>query len=509
MSCRLQSNDPGCILNTFLIQVYFVFSAPGKPKFLEHLINRVVSRKVGKQGANGLITASSESADLPEEPLSPDSEKCLLHAEAIVEELLACSARPPSGDSSDSGKGSLLESTSDFSPTTGHRKSWSTPASPTFQGIVKERLKSFQALHEASDTASVCSNPGAEPCSQKVYKNEEFEQELKEINKSIKKFYTAISNDESFNSAVMESGYVKALVAKINDKKLQPEETENGTEETDNGDSIDEVAEKCKLRIGDEDAGWNEWEQEVNDGLQNGDAHDEEIKPASRSSSRNSVNGVGHQSMTNTPTPSARTSSSSSISVPSRTNSVNNSRTNSTSESSESHVSRALRRFNQERNKSIPQSRLSAFSTNTPFSYSHIKSPPKLRNLRLNNGDSNSLNNKSSSNTNGATFAPNAKNRNCLSCDIENSSDQSAGQTGSIIDKRGCVSQSFDFGLLPLNPADLFDEHWSKCDLTFDDFDLDDTSKPKVRQHSMQCILVPYKSINYSVVTVCKGDVFS
>ena len=441
----------------------------------------MVSRKVAKHCSNGLICSSEVQADLPEEPLSPDSESCLKHAEQIVEELLACSARPPSGDSSDSGKGSLLESTSDFSPTTGQRKSWSTPASPTFQGIVKQRLKNFQALNEtASDTESVVSNPCVEITSPKVYKNEEFELEIKEINKSIKTFYTAMSNDENFNSAIMEGGYVKALVAKINHNKLKPaEKCEESVEEADQNDNIEDLNDIVKLTLGEEDSGWDQWEQEVG-GEENGRSVDEEdVK--STSDCRSSINGVSLRSKNNTPVPYVRSSSGSSVvSLPSRTNSVNSSRTNSTSESSESHVSRALRRFNTERSRSLPKSRLSSFSTNTPFSYSHIKSPPKLCHLKHINGDSKTLHTNGSCITHGASFSPHAKNRKCVSCDMENS-DQSAGQTGSHSDKRGCVSQSLDFGLLPLNPADLFDENWAKCDLSFEDFDLEEASKQKVR----------------------------
>ncbi|WAR26389.1 FGD4-like protein [Mya arenaria] len=163
--------------------------APGKPKFLEHLLSRVVSRKAGKsRDGNGLVTDAEESIELPAEPLSPDSEKCLQHAEAIVEELLACAARPPSGDSSDSGKGSLFESTSDFSPT----------------------------------------------------------------------------EDESFNSAIMESGYVKALVAKINHHKLPEEDHEEQTEDTtEDVDVNGEIIVPVEFLIGKEDSGWSEWEEEV------------------------------------------------------------------------------------------------------------------------------------------------------------------------------------------------------------------------------------------------------
>ncbi|XP_052780076.1 FYVE, RhoGEF and PH domain-containing protein 4-like isoform X2 [Mya arenaria] len=293
--------------------------SPGKPKFLEHLLSRVVSRKAGKsRDGNGLVTDAEESIELPAEPLSPDSEKCLQHAEAIVEELLACAARPPSGDSSDSGKGSLFESTSDFSPTGTKRKAWSTPASPTFQGIVKERLKNFQALTETSDTESVNSNSAVAgtPVSPKakIYKNEEYVEEIKEINKNIKAFYTSISEDESFNSAIMESGYVKALVAKINHHKLPEEDHEEQTEDTtEDVDVNGEIIVPVEFLIGKEDSGWSEWEEEVSP------SPDDEEGPGengiNRKPSVHNANDFDVRSKTSTPTLSARNSSCSSTST--------------------------------------------------------------------------------------------------------------------------------------------------------------------------------------------------
>ncbi|KAH3816374.1 hypothetical protein DPMN_117890 [Dreissena polymorpha] len=450
--------------------------APGRPKFLEHLLNRVVSRKIGRKGANGLIPDTEENPDQPEEPLSPDTETCLQHAEAIVEELLVSSVRPPSGDSSDSGKGSLLEQTSDFSPTGTKQKCWSTPASPTLQGIVKARLKSFQALRE-SDAESVDSQQdlSASASKGKTYKSEEFKLEIQEINKSIKAFYTSFSDDERFNSKVMESGYVKALVSKINENKIKQASNEKDSAQIENGaasvcgsDGIESAeTEEIKFQLGKEDSGWSEYDQEI------GDYYTAEEDNAGQDSIF-SANGVTQRSKEGSPTSSCMLLRNSSNSSSSRHSSSSLPNGNSVSESK---VSKALRRFNEERSKSIPQSRLSSVSHSSPsFSYtrSHIKIPPNVRNLRLHNGDS-KTNAKNSYNTSGAS--PSAKLRNCVSCDIENSVDQSKSQTESA-DKRGCVSQSFDYGL-PLNPEELFDESWSKCELSFDDFGLDDTSKPK------------------------------
>lgn len=461
------------------------FPAPGKPKFIEHLINRVVSKRVNRRTSNGLINTSEDSSDVQVEPLSPDSEKCLQQAEAIVEELLSCSARPVSGESTDSGKGSsLLESTSDFSPTS-KRKSLSTPASPTFHGIVKERLKSFQVLNESSDTESISSQSGPQSPLQKpkTFKNEEFDHELKEINKSIKEFYCSMSQDESFNSAVMESGYVKALVAKINENKLKPDAADQVKKHSDDepSENVDGLSDSLKLKLGNGDSGWDEFEKEIGEHVGSGEEDKNEILYQRESGS---VNSFDETSTVRTKTSSLRSSCSSVRSSSLR----GNSQISSVSDS-DSQVSKALKKFNQERNKSLPQSCLNSMSSSSFSFNTHIRSPPKLRSLNSNKlSDSKLRNTNEYRNTNGAFLSSCAKNRNCLSCDVESTVDQSAGQTGST-EKRGCVSQSFDYGLLPLNPADLFDENWSS-DLSFDDFDdlesLSDAHK-KVSERSVLC----------------------
>ncbi|XP_052213591.1 FYVE, RhoGEF and PH domain-containing protein 4-like isoform X3 [Dreissena polymorpha] len=312
-------------------------NAPGRPKFLEHLLNRVVSRKIGRKGANGLIPDTEENPDQPEEPLSPDTETCLQHAEAIVEELLVSSVRPPSGDSSDSGKGSLLEQTSDFSPTGTKQKCWSTPASPTLQGIVKARLKSFQALRE-SDAESVDSQQdlSASASKGKTYKSEEFKLEIQEINKSIKAFYTSFSDDERFNSKVMESGYVKALVSKINENKIKQASNEKDSAQIENGaasvcgsDGIESAeTEEIKFQLGKEDSGWSEYDQEI------GDYYTAEEDNAGQDSIF-SANGVTQRSKEGSPTSSCMLLRNSSNSSSSRHSSSSLPNGNSVSESKE------------------------------------------------------------------------------------------------------------------------------------------------------------------------------
>ncbi|KAL4226024.1 FYVE [Mactra antiquata] len=324
---------------------------PGKPKFIEHLINRVVSKKVNKREENDVLENTEETPDISEEPLSPDSEKCLQQAEALVEELLTCSVRPASSESEDSGKGSsLLESTSDFSPTS-KRKSWSTPASPTaLHGIVKERLRGFQALQETSDTESIHSSASASHSplqKQKSFKNEEYELELQEINQSIKQFYCSVSEDASFNSAVMESGYVKALVAKINDNKLKKdsESDKENNDEDGEGSECDDIVNGVIINGAEgndkDDPGWEEWEKEVG-----GTEEDPEVETSGSSESdkvsqRSSKTSVGSnvslRSKTSTPVASPRTSqcsarSSVSSSHENSVNSVNQSRPCSSSD---------------------------------------------------------------------------------------------------------------------------------------------------------------------------------
>ena len=449
----------------------FFLSAPGKPKFLEHLINRVVSRKAGKRIDNGLTQSLSDSHDLAEiqEPLSPDTEKCLEAAETLVEEILLTAKRPASGESSDSGKGSLLESTSDFSPTP-KQTSWSTPTSPTFHGIVKQRLRRFQTLQESSDTESThsLSTDPVLPI-QKTFAVEEYEAEIA----NVKKFYCALSQDESFNSSVMESGYVKTLVQRINTKRLVDNDNKETKTESEENDSNFLFEASLKSVSKDEDSGWDEWSKE-NDVFNDEETGKEEEIAESDQSQENTDIQTDTQDITISSDPRI---SSASSGKSSHSNSVNSSRANSVSDS-EGHVSKALKRFNQERNKVIPNaSRLTSTYLNHN---SCFKSPPSFRHPKLSDTRP-----PASRNPSGANTSLSAKNRNCMSCDVESSMNQS---NFTDCDKRGCVSQSFDFGFSPLNPEELFDQNWSKLEFKFDDFsddDLEGSSDKKVNLYRM------------------------
>jgi len=452
----------------------------------------VVSRRISNQESSSVETHAEESASCQQdEPLSPDTEKCLQHAEAIVEELFACAARPPSGESSDSGKGSLLEATSDFSPT--KSKSWSTPASPTFQGIVKQRLKSFQVLKEKSDpkVKSPRSGGASPTLTSRTYKSEERCQEIEEINRNIKAFYTSISEDEQFKSSVMETGYVKALVQKINENKLKKQEQERKQKAVDqNADISEELSIPVEFPMGKEDSGWGEWVEESKRETTEQPSDGEDRLEHSGEEEGFSKSGVNENVETKCRKDSERRSSGSDTTAPNESNQRESS-SSATSVSSvvsdgRSQVSKALQRFNQERHKAIPHSPLKPVSSSSPsFSYlhgnTHIRPNPKLRQLKSHNGDVRTNTSAKSNNKFGAhahvNVSPSAVNRNCLSCDVENALESNSEKS---VELRGCVSQSFDYGLLPLNPAELFDENWTQCELSFDDFDLDDTAPPKV-----------------------------
>ena len=47
---------------------------------------------------------------------------------------------------------------------------------------------------------------------------------------------------------------------------------------------------------------------------------------------------------------------------------------------------------------------------------------------------------------------------------------QSEKQNGCDGKTRACVTQSLDFGLTPFSAEELFEQHWSKSEISFDDF---------------------------------------
>ena len=132
-------------------------------------------------------------------------------------------------------------------------------------------------------------------------------------------------------------------------------------------------------------------------------------------------------------------------------------------------VSKALKRFNHERNKHI-SSRLtssSASSSYSSFQNNSVKSPPILRRPKSSDDTKANANNS----LNGAGARTLEKSR---SVELDRTSDTASSSP---------VSTSFDYGLMPLSPAELFDQHWSKSEFSFEDFSDDEginISKTKV-----------------------------
>ena len=461
----------------------YLLAAPSKPKFLEHLINRV-SKKVGRD-TNGLVDPLPlDTADesVTDEPLSPDSERCLEVVESLAEGLIACTQRPVSGESCDSGQGSsLLESASDFSPTS-KRKSWSTPASPTFQGIVKQRLKNFQALRETSlPPREVRKDSPRRPS----YKNN------RELEESAKKFHCSEKQDDKFTQAVMESGYVKALVSRLN--KSTSYDTDGNENIDDTRRVSDDVVNGVKVSLKEHE---DDWPDEFSGGDVKED-NDNDSEATSSPSKCHSVKDQLRKFETNSVKSKGSICSSSSWKKKSESDvsNVDSSKSTENSESdshkkelnkqektlngstggtsssehltatesttrtlseSETQVSRALKRFNHERHKHI-SSRLCSTSASSSYSSllnNYTKSPPFLRRPKSSDAAKSNANNV----LNGANAKYLEKSR---SVDLERSSDTASSSP---------VSCSFDFGLSPLSPEELFDQNWSKSEFTFDDF---------------------------------------
>ena len=474
----------------------FLLPAPSKPKFLENLISRV-SKKVS-QDTNGLINALPLDTDDQEdpgadEPLSPDSEQCLEVVESLADELIACTQRPVSGESCDSGQGSsLLESTCDFSPTS-KLKSWSTPTSPTFQGIVKQRLKNFQAIRETSlPPGDLEKSPARKTQSLCTGKRE-----LQETQLSARRFHCSLrKGDERFTHDVMESGYVKALVSRLN--KSTSFDKDNECE--DSRRASDDVVNGVKVNLKDENL--DDWPDEFDGDVQDDNENTvqsprrkshsvkDQLKKfetgsasSSISSSSNwrkksdgSVGANSDSSVTNVRRPShspkkdldkQQTNLTQSPGAVSSNESLTDSGSSKTKTFSElqTQVSKALKRFNHERNKHI-SSRLTSSSASSTYSPSFqnsnicVRSPPILRRPKSSD-DAKPNSNKSQSCSHGAHRTL-EKSR---SVELDRTSDTASSSP---------VSTSFDYGLMPLSPAELFDQHWSKSEFSFDDFSDDE-----------------------------------
>ena len=461
------------------ITITYFFSAPSKPKFIEQLLNRVSSKKAGVQDRNGLINPQPADASddfVVVDQLSSNSE-CLEAVESLAEELIACSQRPASGESCDSGQGSLLESTCDFSPTQ-HHQSWSTPTSPRFHGIVKQRLKSFQTLRENS------SNPENFDRKQKRAQSCKEGREINEAQRSLKKIHCSLVEDDKFTQAMMESGYVKALVSKLNKSPSFDKDDDDSGDESQRESG--EIVNGVKVKLNEESV--DDWPDEFSGDSINDSGETDAVAKKYRSpsvkdqllkfetdvvKSKLSVTNVSSKrkpdkpKLANKPSKSVLNGSSDShakdldnsgnfhgavgaVSSESLTNSEKSTRT-----LSESQVSRALKRFNHERHKHI-SSRLTSTASSSYSSLHNnlIKSPPILR--RPKSSDT------AMPNANNTLHGANAKYfEKSRSVEYDRSSDTASSSP---------VSCSFDFGLLPLSPEELFDQNWSKSEFTFDDF---------------------------------------
>ena len=113
-----------------------------------------------------------------------------------------------SSNSSDSGKGSILESTSDFIPTGG-----GDPDTVGISGIVQQRLKEFQKIQEATQPV---------PPSPDLYRSRTVVRSggklllFPSYSDRTRKHCCALARDEKFCNLVMKKGFVKAAVEQIN-----------------------------------------------------------------------------------------------------------------------------------------------------------------------------------------------------------------------------------------------------------------------------------------------------
>ncbi|XP_060081887.1 FYVE, RhoGEF and PH domain-containing protein 4-like [Ylistrum balloti] len=204
------------------------FTSPSKPKFLDRLFSNVsFSRKSGRKTKNGLVIHTRTSLEKGDDDEDDENEDdCLigrLHKKSDDPGGQRAVA-PSTSNSSDSGKGSILESTSDFSPT--GCANGSRPGSPNISGIVQKRLRDFQILNSAKETYSAPPSPG-------IYRSRTVVRSGGKIllfpsyTDKARKHCCAFSRDEKFSNLVMKKGFVKAVVEQINHNEPNGEKTSN------------------------------------------------------------------------------------------------------------------------------------------------------------------------------------------------------------------------------------------------------------------------------------------
>lgn len=211
----------------------FYFSAPSKPKFLDRLFSNVsFSRKSGRKSKNGLVIHTRTSLDKGDDDDEDDNEDDCLIGRLRVKSHDPGRQRavaPSTSNSSDSGKGSILESTSDFSPT-GCAYS-SKPGSPNISGIVQKRLRDFQILNNTISTYSAPASPGIYRSRTVVRSGGKFLL-FPSYSDKARKHCCAFSRDEKFCNLVMKKGFVKAVVEQINHNEPDGEKVSNSEKET-------------------------------------------------------------------------------------------------------------------------------------------------------------------------------------------------------------------------------------------------------------------------------------
>ncbi|XP_033745207.1 FYVE, RhoGEF and PH domain-containing protein 2-like isoform X2 [Pecten maximus] len=217
--------------------------APSKPKFLDRLFSNVsFSRKSGRKSKNGLVIHTRTSLEKGDDDEDDENEDdCLIGRLSRKSDASGGqrAVAPSTSNSSDSGKGSILESTSDFSPT--GCVHGSVPGSPNISGIVQKRLRDFQNLNSAKDSYSAPSSPG-------IYRSRTVVRSGGKIflfpsySDKARKHCCAFSRDEKFSNLVMKKGFVKAVVEQINHN--DPSGEKNSNLDKENTKSVRELKQR-------------------------------------------------------------------------------------------------------------------------------------------------------------------------------------------------------------------------------------------------------------------------
>lgn len=220
--------------------LFFSFSAPAKPKFLERLITGVGSKlskshnKINDVVAPGNIAEDSSSEAVKD--AQAEGTSCLCP-------LADINRRESSPDISDYEEIHLYEvPQSNVAPHAEWNSPRSTPTSPKLSGIVRQRCNEFQKLNteKPAQATKILKDKSLMDCQVPKSMPSSPQNRAKHISDTIEKLTSSLApvehikkmpaiKDEYLANSTMAAGYVRAFVEKINQSNWASSDGENSS----------------------------------------------------------------------------------------------------------------------------------------------------------------------------------------------------------------------------------------------------------------------------------------